>query len=134
MSVDGGRRRRERRQGHRRRHRRHQPLRGRGPLLDEPTAALGVRESNQVLKLIQGLRERGLPALPHRLPTAYLARSDSATVRRAWAAIVSAGFIAADDGKWPPSITQRLSRSCALHHGSSTLVAGSAPATTVPHW
>jgi fructose transport system ATP-binding protein len=29
-------------------------------VLDEPTAALGVRESNQVLRLIRDLRERGL--------------------------------------------------------------------------
>ena len=50
------------------------------------------------------------------------ARSDSATTRRACAAIVSAGFIAADDGKKPPSTTHRLSRSCALQWPSSTLV------------
>ena len=30
-------------------------------VLDEPTAALGVREAGQVLKLIRDLRERGLP-------------------------------------------------------------------------
>ena len=32
-------------------------------ILDEPTAALGVRESNQVLKLIERLRERGMPVI-----------------------------------------------------------------------
>ena len=32
-------------------------------ILDEPTAALGVRESNQVLKLIERLRDRGLPVI-----------------------------------------------------------------------
>ena len=48
--------------------------------------------------------------------------------------MVSAGFIAAEEGKKPPSTTQRLLTSCVLHQGSSTLVAGSVPATTVPHW
>ncbi|HWH99814.1 MAG TPA: ATP-binding cassette domain-containing protein, partial [Propionibacteriaceae bacterium] len=32
-------------------------------ILDEPTAALGVKESNQVLKLIVSIRERGLPVI-----------------------------------------------------------------------
>ncbi len=32
-------------------------------ILDEPTAALGVRESARVLQLIQELRERGLPVI-----------------------------------------------------------------------
>ena len=32
-------------------------------ILDEPTAALGVRESARVLKLIQDLRERGMPVV-----------------------------------------------------------------------
>jgi fructose transport system ATP-binding protein len=32
-------------------------------ILDEPTAALGVRESNQVLKLIERLRENGMPVI-----------------------------------------------------------------------
>jgi hypothetical protein len=48
--------------------------------------------------------------------------------------MVSAGFMAADDGKKLPSTTHRFSMSWLRHHGSSTLVAGSAPATTVPHW
>ena len=48
--------------------------------------------------------------------------------------MVSAGFIAAEDGKKPPSTTHRFSTSCARHQGSSTLAAGSCPATTVPHW
>jgi len=42
-------------------------------ILDEPTAALGVRESNQVLKLIQNLRERGLPVIliSHNMPQVF---------------------------------------------------------------
>ncbi len=42
-------------------------------ILDEPTAALGVRESNQVLKLIQSLRERGLPVIliSHNMPQVF---------------------------------------------------------------
>lgn len=32
-------------------------------ILDEPTAALGVREGNQVLQMIRDLRERGLPVI-----------------------------------------------------------------------
>ena len=131
-------------------------------ILDEPTAALGVKESGQVLKLIESIRERGIPVIliSHNMPqvfevadrihiqrlgkraavvspktismsdavavmtgalkvapeqqvdetgeSAQPARSDSATTRRAWAAMVSAGFIAADDGKKLPSTTQRF--------------------------
>jgi fructose transport system ATP-binding protein len=39
-------------------------------ILDEPTAALGVRESNQVLDLIRSLRDHGLPVIliSHNMP------------------------------------------------------------------
>ena len=42
-------------------------------ILDEPTAALGVRESAQVLKLIQHLRDRGLPVIliSHNMPQGF---------------------------------------------------------------
>lgn len=42
-------------------------------ILDEPTAALGVRESNQVLKLIVRLRERGMPVIliSHNMPQVF---------------------------------------------------------------
>ena len=42
-------------------------------ILDEPTAALGVRESAQVLKLIQNLRDRGLPVIliSHNMPQVF---------------------------------------------------------------
>ena len=42
-------------------------------ILDEPTAALGVRESNQVLKLIENLRERGMPVIliSHNMPQVF---------------------------------------------------------------
>jgi len=42
-------------------------------VLDEPTAALGVRESNQVLQLIKDLRERGLPVIliSHNMPHVF---------------------------------------------------------------
>ena len=42
-------------------------------ILDEPTAALGVRESTQVLKLIQNLRERGMPVIliSHNMPQVF---------------------------------------------------------------
>jgi fructose transport system ATP-binding protein len=42
-------------------------------ILDEPTAALGVRESAQVLKLIQHLRDRGLPVIliSHNMPQVF---------------------------------------------------------------
>jgi fructose transport system ATP-binding protein len=41
--------------------------------MDEPTAALGVRESGQVLKLIQSLRERGLAVIliSHNMPQVF---------------------------------------------------------------
>jgi len=39
-------------------------------VLDEPTAALGVKESNQVLRMIEQLRDRGLPVIliSHNMP------------------------------------------------------------------
>ncbi|MEA2608637.1 MAG: fructose transport system ATP-binding protein [Chloroflexota bacterium] len=42
-------------------------------ILDEPTAALGVRESGQVLKLIRELRDRGLPVIliSHNMPNVF---------------------------------------------------------------
>jgi len=42
-------------------------------ILDEPTAALGVRETNQVLKLIESLRERGMPVIliSHNMPNVF---------------------------------------------------------------
>jgi fructose transport system ATP-binding protein len=42
-------------------------------ILDEPTAALGVRESAQVLKLIKHLRDRGLPVIliSHNMPQVF---------------------------------------------------------------
>jgi fructose transport system ATP-binding protein len=42
-------------------------------VLDEPTAALGVRESNQVLDLIRRLRERGIPVIliSHNMPQVF---------------------------------------------------------------
>lgn len=42
-------------------------------ILDEPTAALGVKESGQVLKLIRDLRERGMPVIliSHNMPHVF---------------------------------------------------------------
>ena len=42
-------------------------------ILDEPTAALGVRESNQVLQLIDTLRTRGVPVIliSHNMPQVF---------------------------------------------------------------
>lgn len=42
-------------------------------VLDEPTAALGVRESNQVLQLIRNLRDRGIPVIliSHNMPHVF---------------------------------------------------------------
>lgn len=42
-------------------------------ILDEPTAALGVRESNQVLKMIEALRDKGLPVIliSHNMPQVF---------------------------------------------------------------
>jgi fructose transport system ATP-binding protein len=42
-------------------------------VLDEPTAALGVRESNQVLELIKNLRDRGIPVIliSHNMPQVF---------------------------------------------------------------
>jgi fructose transport system ATP-binding protein len=42
-------------------------------ILDEPTAALGVRESGQVLQLIRDMRDRGLPVIliSHNMPHVF---------------------------------------------------------------
>jgi fructose transport system ATP-binding protein len=42
-------------------------------ILDEPTAALGVRESGQVLQMIRDLRKRGLPVIliSHNMPHVF---------------------------------------------------------------
>jgi len=42
-------------------------------ILDEPTAALGVRESGQVLQMIRDLRSRGLPVIliSHNMPNVF---------------------------------------------------------------
>lgn len=42
-------------------------------VLDEPTAALGVRESNQVLELIKRLRDEGIPVIliSHNMPQVF---------------------------------------------------------------
>jgi fructose transport system ATP-binding protein len=42
-------------------------------ILDEPTAALGVRESGQVLQMIRDLRDRGLPVIliSHNMPHVF---------------------------------------------------------------
>jgi len=42
-------------------------------VLDEPTAALGVRESDQVLELIKNLRDRGIPVIliSHNMPQVF---------------------------------------------------------------
>ncbi|MFY0406609.1 ATP-binding cassette domain-containing protein [Solicola sp. PLA-1-18] len=42
-------------------------------VLDEPTAALGVKEGNQVLAMIKGLRDRGLPVIliSHNMPHVF---------------------------------------------------------------
>jgi fructose transport system ATP-binding protein len=42
-------------------------------ILDEPTAALGVRETGQVLKLIRDLRDKGLPVIliSHNMPNVF---------------------------------------------------------------
>ena len=46
---------------------------GKVVILDEPTAALGVRETGQVLKLIRDLRERGLGVIliSHNMPNVF---------------------------------------------------------------
>ena len=42
-------------------------------ILDEPTAALGVKESGQVLQLVRDLRDRGLPVIliSHNMPHVF---------------------------------------------------------------
>ena len=42
-------------------------------ILDEPTAALGVKESGQVLQLIRDLRDKGLPVIliSHNMPHVF---------------------------------------------------------------
>lgn len=69
-------------------------------ILDEPTAALGVRESAQVLKLIENLRERGMPVIliSHNMPQVF-AVADRLHVQRlgARAAVVTPGTVSITD-------------------------------------
>ena len=57
-------------------------MRGRGPraafaqhvvIMDEPTAALGVKEGNMVLELIRRVRDKGLPVIliSHNMPHVF---------------------------------------------------------------
>jgi fructose transport system ATP-binding protein len=41
--------------------------------MDEPTAALGVRESKQVIELVKSLRDRGIPVIliSHNMPQVF---------------------------------------------------------------
>ena len=58
-------------------------------ILDEPTAALGVKETGQVLRLIRDLRERGLrdhPDQPQHAATC--SRSRTGSTSSGWAARV----------------------------------------------
>jgi len=69
-------------------------------ILDEPTAALGVRESRQVLRLIQNLRERGMPVIliSHNMPQVYEV-ADRIHVQRlgSRAAVVTPGTVTITD-------------------------------------
>ena len=42
-------------------------------VLDEPTAALGVKETNQVLQMIERVRDSGLPVIliSHNMPNVF---------------------------------------------------------------
>jgi fructose transport system ATP-binding protein len=69
-------------------------------ILDEPTAALGVRESAQVLQLIQNLRERGMPVvlISHNMPQVFEV-ADRIHVQRLGtrAAVVTPGTVSITD-------------------------------------
>jgi fructose transport system ATP-binding protein len=69
-------------------------------ILDEPTAALGVRESAQVLKLIENLRERGMPVIliSHNMPQVFQV-ADRIHVQRlgARAAVVTPSTVSITD-------------------------------------
>ncbi len=55
-------------------------------ILDEPTAALGVKESRRVLELIQDLRSRGIPIIliSHNMPQVFEG-SPTASISTGWA-------------------------------------------------
>jgi fructose transport system ATP-binding protein len=69
-------------------------------ILDEPTAALGVKESNQVMKLIESIRDRGLPVIliSHNMPLVF-ALADRIHIQRLGkrAAVVSPKTISVTD-------------------------------------
>jgi fructose transport system ATP-binding protein len=56
---------------------------GRVVILDEPTAALGVRETGEVLKLVRDLRDQGLAVIliSHNMPNVFLV-SDRIHIQR----------------------------------------------------
>jgi len=87
-------------------------------VLDEPTAALGVKESNQVLRLIKELRASGLPVIliSHNMPHMFEV-ADRIHIQRLGrrAAIVT-----------PESHT--MNEAVAIMTGASTGVGGPPPA------
>ena len=97
-------------------------------ILDEPTAALGVRETAQVLKLIRDLRDRGLPVIliSHNMPNVFEV-ADRIHVQRLGrrVAVISpsthspseavAIMTGALDATLPPAATQTGATSVAAH-------------------
>jgi len=97
-------------------------------ILDEPTAALGVRETAQVLKLIRDLRDRGLPVIliSHNMPNVFEV-ADRIHVQRLGrrVAVISpsthtpseavAIMTGALDATSPPAVTSTAATSAAVH-------------------
>jgi fructose transport system ATP-binding protein len=97
-------------------------------ILDEPTAALGVRETAQVLKLIRDLRDRGLPVIliSHNMPNVFEV-ADRIHVQRLGrrVAVISpsthspseavAIMTGALDATAPPAVTLTSATSAAVH-------------------
>ena len=96
-------------------------------------AVRGLRIGNAHHRHDAGLAQTALQLSDVECCSAHFAMPPSAATRRALAAMVSAAFRAAEEGKDALSPTQRLSTSCALHEGFSTLLPGSWPITKVPH-
>lgn len=89
-------------------------------ILDEPTAALGVRESGQVLALIKRLRDRGMPVIliSHNMPQVFEV-ADRIHIQRLGRC---AGVIA------PQSHT--MEEAVAIMTGATTLEAGTGDGTS----
>ena len=105
-------------------------------IMDEPTAALGVKESNMVLDLIRRVRDRGLPVIliSHNMPHVFDV-ADRIHIQRLGR---RAALVKARDIKMPDAVAIMTGATEARFHGvplgSARVPPGSVPPGSVPRF